>query len=118
MILVDTSVWIDHLRRSEKRLLHLLETGTVLTHPLVIEEIACGHLRDRVEITALLHALPSAPVATHSEVMGLISNKILYGIGIGAIDVHLIASAMLAKGKIWSNDKALIRASTRLHVGI
>lgn len=118
MILVDTSVWIDHLRHSERRLLQLLESGTVLTHPLVIEEIACGHLRDRQKITALLHKLPSAPVATHAEVISLISNKTLYGVGLGAIDVHLIASAMLAQVKIWSKDKALSRESTRLNVAV
>lgn len=118
MILVDTSVWIDHLRHSESRLLHLLECGTVLTHSLVIEEMACGHLRDRLGITTLLHALPSAPVATHTEVLRLISNKTLYGVGLGAIDVHIIASAMLAKAKIWSKDKALIRESTRLNLAV
>ncbi len=118
MILVDTSVWIDHLRHPERRLVHLLESGTVLTHPLVIEEIACGHLRDRLEITTLLHALPSAPVVTHTEVLELISNKTLYGVGLGAIDVHIIASAMLAQVKIWSRDKALIRESTRLNLAV
>jgi predicted nucleic acid-binding protein len=114
MILVDTSVWIDHLRRRERRLLSLLESGTVLTHPLVIEEIACGHLRDRIEIIALLHALPSAPVVTHTEILGLISNKTLFGVGLGAIDVHLMASAMLGGATIWSKDKALSREASRL----
>ncbi len=116
MILVDTSVWIDHLRQSEKRLLHILENRAVLTHPLVIEEIACGHLRDRVEITSLLHSLPLAPVATHAEVLSMISHKTLYGVGLGAIDVHIIASAMLAKAMIWSRDKALSREAGRLGI--
>ena len=118
MILVDTSVWINHLRKPEWRLLQFLESGTVLTHPLVIEEIACCHLRDRQKIIALLHKLPSAPVATHTEVLGLISDKTLYGVGLGAIDVHLISSALLAGVKIWSKDKALIRESTRLNVAV
>jgi len=118
MILVDTSVWIDHLRRPDTRLRQFLERATVLTHPLVIEEIACGHLRDRLEITSLLHALPSAPVVTHTEILGLISNKTLNGVGLGAIDVHIIASTMLANAKIWSKDKALIRESTRLNLAV
>lgn len=116
MILVDTSVWIDHLRHSERRLLQLLENGSVLTHPLVIEELACGHLRDRSAIIGLLHALPSSPVVTHIEVLGLISSKTLYGVGLGAVDVHLIASAMLAGSMIWSKDKALSREATRLRL--
>jgi predicted nucleic acid-binding protein len=116
MILVDTSVWIDHLRHSERRLLNLLENGSVLTHPLVIEELACGHLRDRSAIIGLLHALPAAPVVTHIEVLGLISSKTLYGVGLGAIDVHLIASAMLSSASLWSKDKALSREARRLAI--
>ena len=116
MILVDTSVWIDHLRHSEKELLALLENGSVLTHPLIIEELACGYLRDRSAIIDLLHALPSSPIVTHIEVLGLISNKTLYGVGLGAVDVHLIASAMLAGAKLWTKDKALSRESSRLGV--
>lgn len=114
MILVDTSVWIDHLRYPERRLIDYLESGFVLTHPLVVEELACGHLRERSAIVGLLHALPSSPVATHIEVLSLISNKAIYGVGLGAIDVHLIASAMLAKAAIWSKDKALQREAGKL----
>ena len=113
-MLVDTSVWIDHLRHSEKGLLDLLQARSVITHPLVIEELACGHLRNRPIVIDILHALPSAPVATHIEVLGLISKKDLYGAGLGAIDVHLIASAMLAGASIWSKDKALVREARKL----
>ena len=118
MILVDTSVWIDHLRKTEDHLLHLLETRSVLTHPLVIEELACGHLRDRTEIIGLLHSVPLAPLPTHRELLRLISNKTLYGVGLGAVDVHLIASAMLSKASLWSKDKALSREAARLGVNI
>ena len=118
MILVDTSVWIDHLRHSERRLAQLLENRSVLTHPLVIEELACGHLRDRSGIVDLLHSLPSSPVVTHIEVLGLISNKTLYGVGLGAIDVHLIASAMLAGAGLWSKDKILSREAARLGLAL
>lgn len=98
--------------------MQLLENGSVLTHPLVIEELACGHLRDRSAIVGLLHSLPSSPVATHIEVLGLISNKTLCGVGLGAIDVHLIASAMLAGAMLWSKDKALSREARRLRLNM
>lgn len=118
MILVDTSVWIDHLRKPDSSLLRLLESRRVLIHPLIIEEIACGYLRDRLEITSLLHSLPLAPVAAHTEVLSLISNKSLYGVGLGAIDVHLIASTLLSGAKIMSKDKALVREACRLGVSM
>lgn len=118
MILVDTSVWIDHLRQSESQLLQLLESGKVLTHPLVIEEIACGHLRNRNEIVDLLHSLPLSPLATHAEILGLISNQKLFGVGLGAIDVHLLASAKLAGANLWSKDKALSREAKRLGINL
>ncbi|MGH9946277.1 MAG: type II toxin-antitoxin system VapC family toxin [Pyrinomonadaceae bacterium] len=114
MIVVDTSVWIDHLRYSEKRLIELLKSGSVLVHPLVIEELACGHLKDRSKIIDLLHALPTAPVASHNEILNLISNKTLFGVGLGAVDVHLIASALLAGASLWSKDKSLSREANRL----
>lgn len=114
MILVDTSVWIDHLRSSNPVLVSLLENGSVLAHSLVIEELACGHIRRRDEFIGRLHSLPVASVATHAEILDLISEKALYGIGIGAVDVHLIASAMLGESKLWTKDKALARAATRL----
>lgn len=114
MILVDTSVWIDHLRHSERHLHDLLQAKSVITHPFVIEELACGHFKDRSQIIDLLQALPTVPVATHIEVVNLISNKGLYGAGLGSVDVHLIASAMLAGASIWSKDKALVSEAQKL----
>jgi predicted nucleic acid-binding protein len=114
MILIDTSVWIDHIRSPERRLTDFLHAKLVLTHPLVIEEMACGHLKDRPRIIHLMHSLPSARIATHDEVLGLISNQKLYGVGLGAVDVHLIASAMLTKSRIWTKDKAFAREARRL----
>ncbi len=114
MILIDTSVWIDHLRAPEKRLLYLLDDGMVLTHPLVIQELACGYLKERSIIIENLEALTFAPVATHTEMVDLIANETLFGVGLGAVDVHLIASAMLAHATIWTKDKALARAADRL----
>jgi predicted nucleic acid-binding protein len=114
MILVDTSVWADHLRDAEPGLVSLLNEGAVLTHPFIIEEIACGDLPDREETLELLHSLPETPVADHSELLHLIANGHLYGTGLGSVDAHLIAAARLAGAKIWSKDKALSREVKRL----
>jgi predicted nucleic acid-binding protein len=118
MILVDTSVWADHLRQSEPELVSLLNEGSVLIHPFVIEELACGNLPRRKEILELLHALPKAPTADHSEVLELIANERLYGTGLGSVDVHLMASARLARAKIWSKDRTLSREVKRLNLQV
>ena len=117
MILVDTSVWVDHLRGTEKGLVQLLVDGEVLTHPLVIEELACGSLARRDEFLELLDALPVAPVAGHYEVLDLIANEQLFATGLGAVDAHLIASARLAGVPLWSKDKKLSHAAARIGVG-
>ena len=95
MILVDTSVWIDHLRRGNERLKSLLHDDQVLCHPFVIGELACGNLHNRNEVLYLLEALPGVPVADHTEVLHLIDAHRLYGQGLGWIDAHLLASALL-----------------------
>jgi hypothetical protein len=116
MILVDTSVWIDHLRHGEAGLVQLLGEGVVLMHPFVIEELACGNLSRRDEILDLLLALPAAPLASHAEVLDFIAAERLYGTGLGAADAHLLASARLGRAKIWSKDKALCRTAARLRL--
>lgn len=116
MILVDTSVWIDHLRKGDSALAARLSGGEVLAHPLIVEELACGRLSHRDEILGLLSALPAAPLASHAEVLGLIADEDLGGLGIGAVDAHLLASARLADVMIWSRDKALSRAAKKLGV--
>lgn len=116
MILVDTSVWVDHLRGREKGLAPLLLEGLVLTHALVIEELACGNLQQREEILELLTGLPQAPRAGHSELLDFIDDNKLHGLGIGAVDVHLMASARLGHARLWSKDKALCRTAKRLAV--
>ena len=118
MILVDTSVWADHIRAPNALLSGLLIKGDVLIHSFVIEELACGHLPKREEFLRELHCLPQAPIASHHEVLAVMSNKKLYGSGLGAIDVHLIASAMLANARVLSRDKALSREAARLGIGI
>lgn len=118
MVLIDTSVWIDHLRVSDERLLGLLETGSVLVHPFVVEEISCGHLKERSRIIRYLRRLPAAPIATHSEVLDVIEIYKLYGVGLGGVDVHLIASAMLAHSHVWTRDKSFAREARRLRLHI
>ena len=93
MILVDTSVWIDHLRKRESALIAALEAGLVLMHPFVVGELACGNLENRAELISLLRDLPPAPVATDAEALGFIDRHQLMGRGIGYFDVHLLASA-------------------------
>lgn len=108
MILVDTSVWIDHFHVHVKALAAALERADVITHPFIIGELACGQLRKRGEVLELLAALPSAVIATENEVLKLIEEKALMGRGIGYIDVHLLASVMLTEGaRLWTRDKRL-----------
>ncbi|HET7327476.1 MAG TPA: type II toxin-antitoxin system VapC family toxin [Nocardioidaceae bacterium] len=108
MILVDTSIWIDHLRSGDPELAGLLQEGQVLAHPWVTGEIALGHLSRRSEILRLLHSLPQATVATDREVLTLIDTQHLSGIGIGYVDAHLLAATMLtADSHLWTRDNRL-----------
>ena len=107
MILVDTSVWIDPLRRGNDQLALLLEAGTVACHPFVIGEIACGTLRNRSRVLDLLARLPSTSVATHEEVMAFNEVHRLMGLGLGYIDLHLLAAASLDRVAFWTLDKRL-----------
>jgi predicted nucleic acid-binding protein len=109
MILVDTSVWIDHLRKGNADLRSLLYENRIVTHPFVIGEISCGHLGNREEILQLLEALPQTQTAEHYEVLRLIEQEHLYGTGIGWVDAHLIAAALLSRSKLWTLDKHLSR---------
>ena len=115
MILVDTSIWIDHLRSGSRNLELLLNSNQVLLHPFVLGELACGNLDRRTEVLALLGNLPAAPVATAAEVLFFIEQHRLMGKGIGYIDVHLLASVLLAKsGSLLTRDKRLGRIAAEL----
>jgi len=108
MILVDTSVWVDHLRAGDDELVTLLEEGRVLVHPFVIGEIACGILADRAETLDLLANMPAAPCAEHHEVLAFVEQHRLYGKGIGYVDAHLLASVALTPGtRLWTRDRRL-----------
>ena len=114
MILADTSIWIHHLRHGDNRLSTLLDEGSVLCHPFVIGELACGNLRNRAEILSLMTALPAAQLASHDEVLTLVSERHLSGTGLGWVDVHLLASTLLSGGKLWTNDRSLAAAAVAL----
>lgn len=115
MILVDTTVWVDHLRRSDAGLVDLLERSAVAMHPFVVGEIACGSLRDRKSILELLQDLPTTAVAQSDEVLQFIDRHTLHGKGIGYVDVHLLASVALTEGtRLWTRDLRLRRVATAL----
>ena len=117
MILVDSSVWIGHLRQTDAQLVHLLNDGKVGIHPFIIGELALGNLQNRGVILATLQDLPKVVVATEDEVFRFIEGHALYGLGIGYIDAHLLASVTLEPGaRLWTHDKRLLAASIRMGV--
>lgn len=116
MVLVDTSVWVDHLRRGNPALRQLLEAEQVVCHAFVLGELACGNLHDRETVLTLLRALPQAPVAEEDEALHLIEARKLSGRGLGWVDVHLLASALLLDGAFWTLDQRLQRAARRLRL--
>lgn len=118
MILVDTSVWVDHLRKVDPVLVELLEQQSVLVHPFVIGELACGNIRNRTEVLGLLDRLPAAPRAADEEVLAMIQRNRLMEQGLGLIDVHLLASSALAtETSLWTRDKQLSAIANRMGLG-
>ena len=116
MILVDTSIWIEHLRSGNLYLKSALEEGEVVCHPFIIGELACGDLKNRDEILSLMQALPMALTIGHDEILHFIDYNSLMAIGIGLIDVHLLASARLTQIPLWTADKRLSAAASKLKV--
>ncbi len=116
MVLVDTSVWVAHLREGSIELATLLNDGRVLCHPLIVGELACGNLKDRAVILSFLQHLPMSMEAEDEEVLSFIENKRLMGKGMGYVDVHLIASAVLTGVPIWTLDKKLAQTADSLHI--
>ena len=115
MILVDTSIWIDHLRSGEPGLAEALEGGRVMMHPFVLGELACGNLRNHRDVLRLLGDLSVAPAATDSEALVFIECRALMGRGIGYLDVHLLASVALCDGALlWTRDGRLAAAASEL----
>lgn len=119
MILVDTSVWIDHFRKGTALLVAALEGDRVLMHPFVLGELACGSMKNRSEVMRLLNDLPAAPLATEAETLDFIERRSLMGRGIGYIDVHLLASATLAgDAQLWTRDSRLAAVAADLGLSI
>lgn len=116
MVLVDTSVWVSHLREGNPRFERLLNDGAVVCHPFIVGELACGNLKNRVEILSLLQALPMSIHAEHDEVMNFIENHRLMGSGLGYIDVHLLAAASLTEIPVWTIDKNLAGVSREIGI--
>jgi hypothetical protein len=118
MILVDTSVWIAYFRIGGSKLGDLLNQALVMVHPFVMGELACGNLKNRARILSDLEALPSAVSATREEVMRLVEVRKLWGLGIGWIDAHLLASALLSNCQLWTLDGKLVRAAAAAGVNL
>jgi predicted nucleic acid-binding protein len=117
VILVDTSVWVDHLRHGDTILAGLLQSCLVLVHPFIIGELALAGLHPNTQVLTLLQALPEASVATDSEVLLLITEHNLSGRGIGYVDAHLLAAARLTpNASLWTRDKRLQAVATHLNV--
>ena len=116
MVLVDTSVWVSHLRDGNAELANLLNDGRVLCHPLIVGELACGNLKDRAVILSFLQLLPMSIEAEHDEVLSFIENNRLMGKEMGYVDVHLITSAVLTGVPIWTLDKKLAQAADGLYI--
>lgn len=108
MILVDTSVWIDHLRAKEERLVLLLGRSQVSMHPMVVGELACGSLKNRQTLIRLWQSLPTLTSATHTEALYCLEQRKLMGKGIGYVDLHLLAAVLLSPGTLfWTRDRRL-----------
>ncbi|HEC02756.1 MAG TPA: type II toxin-antitoxin system VapC family toxin [Phycisphaerales bacterium] len=116
MVLVDTSVLVSHLRRGNSRLQELLEEGAVVSHPFVVGELACGSIGNRSEIISLMQALPMLNVVEHEELLLFIEKNQVMGKGLGFVDVHLLAGAILAGVPLWTQDRKLRQACSRLGV--
>lgn len=114
MILVDTSVWIDHFRSTNSHLAELLESNLVSVHPWIVGELACGNLADRANVLSLLKTMPQTSVASEDEVLFFIERHLLAGKGIGYIDAHLLAAATLGSARFWTRDKRLLAVAEGL----
>jgi predicted nucleic acid-binding protein len=117
VILVDTSVWIEHFRQGDAVLAQLLNDGRVLMHPFIIGELALGGLADRKSVLLSLNDLPRSETAMDHEVLRFIETQALFGSGIGYIDAHLLTSVRLTPGTaLWTRDKRLEAAAARLRL--
>lgn len=118
MVLADTSVWIDHLKKGQPRLAALLRDGAIASHSFVIGELACGNLANRGSFFAELNTLPRVLCSTHEEALQFIDDRKLWGRGIGWVDVHLLASALLSNCEFWTLDVRLHQVASEIGVKV
>ena len=116
MVLVDTSIWVSHLRHGNSRLQKLLEEGGVASHPFIIGELACGNISNRTEILSLMQSLPMLDAIEPEELLLFIEHHKVMGAGLGFVDVHLMAAALLAGIPLWTQDKKFKQACSRLSI--
>jgi predicted nucleic acid-binding protein len=116
LVLVDTSVWVSHLRKGNEEIKALLNNGDVMCHPFIVGELACGNIKNRTEILSLLQSLPMAIQVENEELLHFIETHSLMGKGLGYVDVQLSASALLSGVPIWTLDKSLAKISERLNI--
>ena len=116
MVIVDTSIWVTHLRQGSRQLEKLLMDAEVMCHPFIIGELACGNLKNRDEIISLLQSLPMSPTIEFDEFLFFIDRNYLMGKGIGFVDVHILASAQLAGIPLWTADNRLKSAADQLEL--
>jgi len=116
MVIVDTSIWVDHLREGSLHLEKLLLNAEVMCHPFIIGELACSNIKNRNELLSLIQTLPMAPTVTLDELLYFIDRNKLMGVGIGFVDAHLLASAQLSGTPLWTSDKRLSSAAIGLNV--
>ena len=116
MVLVDTSVWITHFRSGNSKLQKLLQEGKVACHPFIIGELACGNISNRAEILSLMQSLPMLDTVEHEELLIFIEQKQMMGKGLGFVDVHLMAAALLAGIPLWTQDRKLKQACSQLSI--
>jgi hypothetical protein len=116
MTLVDTSVWVNHFRRPQSTLIKLLEDSSAGMHPFVIGELACGNLKNRALTLGDLARMPEAPLATEPEVLHLLESRRLWGEGLGWVDVHILASALLGGWDLLTADRTMERVARRLGI--
>ena len=116
MVIVDTSIWIEHLREGNRRLERLLLNAEVMCHPFIIGELACGNMKNRNVFLSLVKTLPQVPAVTLDELIYFIEQNKLTGTGIGFVDAHLLASAQLSGTLLWTSDKQLKTAAIELNI--
>ncbi|MFZ1956545.1 MAG: type II toxin-antitoxin system VapC family toxin [Desulfobacterales bacterium] len=116
MVIVDTSIWVTHLRQGSRQLEKLLYDAEVMCHPFIVGELACGNLKNRTEIISLVQSLPMAPTIEFDEFLFFIDRNHLMGKGVGFVDVHLLASAQLTGMPLWTADKRLKSAADQLEL--